>query len=257
MSDFDKECPRCHGKGVPKPASLPSTPQGKAPVAPLPGFPPLASARATQVNNTVVWLLAFTPLIALLAQGMAGPDPTMMTFLMVLFVSEGICQWRDEAMLKRAGYDLTAMGAWKWFAPTYLLKRAQIVGESNAYAWFWLAGLGLCWPAVMNNVHRYPTHSTTVGTTSTTAFTVDELPVGDLGSEADGMFSYVTGVITNKSNRTANYVSVQFQLFDGQGNIVGTAWDNISNLQPGARWKFRAMMNSRTVTFKLSDIRAM
>ena len=43
MSAFDKECPRCHGKGLPKPQPPAIPPASPPPVSPPPNYPPQQS----------------------------------------------------------------------------------------------------------------------------------------------------------------------------------------------------------------------
>ena len=37
-----------------------------------------------------------------------------------------------------------------------------------------------------------------------------------------------------------SYVQITFDVFDREGNRVGTALDNINNLRSGETWKFKA-----------------
>ncbi len=50
----------------------------------------------------------------------------------------------------------------------------------------------------------------------------------------------LVGTIQNDSNRTIDFVSVNFNLLDKDGDKVGTAEDTIASLNPGETWKFRA-----------------
>lgn len=65
--------------------------------------------------------------------------------------------------------------------------------------------------------------------------------VGDLDSNSDQFANYITGVIKNNSGRDCTYVQVTFNLYDTDGNQVGTALANINNLEKDGTWKFKAM----------------
>ncbi len=67
----------------------------------------------------------------------------------------------------------------------------------------------------------------------------------------------VTGKITNNSSSTLDYVQITISLYDGAGNVVGTAIDNQLNLRPGETWSFSAMgisSTTRPVSCKVTDV---
>ena len=62
---------------------------------------------------------------------------------------------------------------------------------------------------------------------------------------------------TNKNNtdRDASYVQVTFNLYDAQGNQIGTALDNINNLEAGGIWKFDALgLEEGIASYRLVEI---
>lgn len=59
--------------------------------------------------------------------------------------------------------------------------------------------------------------------------------------EIDESFTYVSGTVKNTCGRDFSYVEVSFKLIDREGNIVGTAVANQTNLKDGETWKFQAM----------------
>lgn len=61
-----------------------------------------------------------------------------------------------------------------------------------------------------------------------------ELTHGDWGS------AYIEGTIKNNTDDTYSYVQVTFNLYDEEGNQIGTAWTNINYLQPKGTWKYKA-----------------
>lgn len=67
----------------------------------------------------------------------------------------------------------------------------------------------------------------------------------------------ITGTVLNKSDRAWGYVSIEFALFDGQGNQVGTAVDNITDLAAGGTWKFKAgVLDANAKTAQMKEITA-
>lgn len=52
------------------------------------------------------------------------------------------------------------------------------------------------------------------------------------------IYSKIVGVIRNTTDKTFNYVSISFTLYDSDGNQIGSASDGISDLAGGNTWKF-------------------
>lgn len=59
-------------------------------------------------------------------------------------------------------------------------------------------------------------------------------------SKADNL--YVVGTVRNRSDRTYSYVMVEVKLYDKYNNVIGSTWDNISDLDAGEVWRFRAIV---------------
>jgi len=60
-------------------------------------------------------------------------------------------------------------------------------------------------------------------------------------SKGNKSFTYVSGTVKNTCGRDFSYVEVSFKLIDHDGNVVGTAVANQTNLKDGETWKFQAM----------------
>ncbi|MEI8315435.1 MAG: DUF4339 domain-containing protein [Verrucomicrobiota bacterium] len=110
--------------------------------------PPLTGAA---VSNTVVWVLAFAPLIGMFLEGfvsgLTGASVNSLWFItLALNIVLGIV---DEKKLKAAGHDTSKMGA-AWLVPVYLFKRAKILKHNYAYfiVWCVLFGIILFAPAL-------------------------------------------------------------------------------------------------------------
>jgi hypothetical protein len=72
---------------------------------------------------------------------------------------------------------------------------------------------------------------------------VQYLEVSDkLTFSDDGFIGHIIGTIKNTATFAIDYVKVEFAEFDKDGNQIGTTFDIITNLQPGATWKFDALV---------------
>lgn len=79
--------------------------------------------------------------------------------------------------------------------------------------------------------------------------------VGDITSENDGFALYIKGTIKNNKGRDLSYAQVTFNLYDEEGNQVGTALDNINNLEKDGTWKFKAIgLETEATSYKLVEI---
>jgi hypothetical protein len=98
--------------------------------------PPLTGAA---VSNTLVWWLAFGPLVGEFIAGMlaGATDKSIDKFWWVTLVLNIALSVADEKKLKQAGHDTSQMGA-AYIVPVYLFKRAKILNQSNSYFIVWV-----------------------------------------------------------------------------------------------------------------------
>lgn len=120
--------------------------------------PPITGAN---VNNTLVWWLAFAPLLGQLLEGffleLFFPAPkldydsvnSMVDYSHYLTHTDFNAFWfvtlalnlylchQDEKKLIKAGYDKNKLGSY-FLIPVYLYKRAELLKQNNAYFWVWL-----------------------------------------------------------------------------------------------------------------------
>lgn len=98
--------------------------------------PPLTGAA---VSNTIVWWLAFAPLVgAFIAGVLAGAtDKSIDKFWWVTLVLNIALSIADEKKLKQAGHKTDQMGP-SFIVPVYLFKRAKILNQSNSYFIVWV-----------------------------------------------------------------------------------------------------------------------
>lgn len=114
------------------------------------------------------------------------------------------------------------------------------------------AKLQQCW-AVYNE--RAETAPETTPEPTPVSTPVPDLELLDTDSYSDGYLSYVTGHIRNNTDRAYSYVQVSINLYDDEGNQVGSTLDNINNLAPGDTWYFEALILDDSATqFSVVDI---
>lgn len=103
------------------------------------GFASAISQSGEKVNNTLVWILAFAPLLGVFLAGvLAGATGRSINsfWWTTLVLNVGISM-ADERMLKKAGHPTDRMGG-AWLVPVYLYKRAKVLGQGNACFIVWI-----------------------------------------------------------------------------------------------------------------------
>ncbi len=97
-----------------------------------------SSASRLVVSNTIVWWLAFAPLLGAFGAGVLaglthiGIGKFWWTTL-ALNIALSIA---DENHLKKAGCNTSALGQ-SWLVPVYLFKRAKMLEQNNTYFIVW------------------------------------------------------------------------------------------------------------------------
>ena len=64
----------------------------------------------------------------------------------------------------------------------------------------------------------------------------------------DDDLRYIKGVVVNNTDNDYGYVQVEFNLYDKDGNQVGSTFTNVNNLEPHGKWKFSALVNEDSAT---------
>lgn len=108
--------------------------------------PPLTG---TQVDNTVIWILAFAPLIGLcleyaLAYSIYDNEfvanvavASNKFWVITLALNIGL-SFLDEKRLQKAGHDTAKFKGWVWLVPVYLYQRTQNLKHNLAYFITWI-----------------------------------------------------------------------------------------------------------------------
>lgn len=65
--------------------------------------------------------------------------------------------------------------------------------------------------------------------------------ITDITTETDQFIRYIVGILKNTTGKDKSYVQVQIPMLDKDGNKLGDALANTTNLKDGQTWKFRAM----------------
>ena len=91
------------------------------------------------VNNTLVWWLAFGPLLGIFLAGfLAGAtEKDISDFWWTTLVLNVALSLADEKKLKKAGHNTDSMGM-AFIVPVYLFKRAKVLKQSNSYFIVWV-----------------------------------------------------------------------------------------------------------------------
>jgi hypothetical protein len=90
---------------------------------------------------------------------------------------------------------------------------------------------------------------------STPSQTRPNLEVLDSKSQVEEHTRYVVGTVRNNTYHTYGYVQVEINLYDSAGNQVGSTLANTNNLEPGAIWKFKAIIiEDRATKFRVVNV---
>lgn len=76
--------------------------------------------------------------------------------------------------------------------------------------------------------------------------------------EGDEYFKmkYIVGTLQNKSSKKTDLIMLTFNLYDKDGNVVGSAFDTINSIDVDKPWKFKAaILEDNFETFKLESIK--
>ena len=77
-------------------------------------------------------------------------------------------------------------------------------------------------------------------------------------TEQNSYTMYIGGTIKNNTDKQYSYVQVTFNVYDADGAQLGTAIDNINNLEANGVWKYNAMFMgtdaSSANSYKLVEI---
>lgn len=99
--------------------------------------------------------------------------------------------------------------------------------------------------------------SAAAASTSAESGAADKYSIADEQMTGDDYTTTISGTFTNLTDSQLGYVSVSYNLFDADGNQLGTAYANTSNLDAGGTWKFEAVGmydQAKVASYKLADV---
>jgi len=108
-----------------------------------------------------------------------------------------------------------------------------------------------------------PTGSTSVAAPAATSSTPapepepqkPDLEILDHSVLAEEYARYVIGTVQNNTDKTHTYVQVEINLYDDEDNQLGSTLANTNNLEPGGKWKFKAIILEDSATkYKIKDV---
>ncbi|AFS78470.1 hypothetical protein Curi_c14600 [Gottschalkia acidurici 9a] len=95
--------------------------------------------KSERVDNTLVWILAFIPILAIVVSLIDIPITRMNSISSKLlirvpaFLNVGLGIF-DERKLKKIGYETKGLLPWViWFIPVYLIKRRKLLKQKRSY----------------------------------------------------------------------------------------------------------------------------
>lgn len=102
----------------------------------------------------------------------------------------------------------------------------------------------------INNTNNDTNSIKTNSSTEKFSLISDEISTDSFGT------TYIEGEIKNNTDKTYSYVQVTFNLYDSNGAQIGTAVDNINNLEPKGVWKYKAMglTTEKVASYKFVEI---
>lgn len=104
---------------------------------------PSQNAQTQQVDNTLVWTLAFAPILgAILEQVLRNTLGHAKIFSLATLALNIVLALQDEKKLKQLGYNVEQLGG-AWLIPVYLFKRAKMLNHNLAYFIVWIVCFAL------------------------------------------------------------------------------------------------------------------
>ena len=99
--------------------------------------PPLSGDK---VNNAVIWILAFAPIIGTILEHLVARQANMDVndlFMITVALNIGLSYY-DANCLQKAGHDASKYKGLAWLVPVYLYKRAKALKQNLAYFIVWI-----------------------------------------------------------------------------------------------------------------------
>ena len=131
-----------------------------------------------------------------------------------------------------------------------ILAIAIVLGTQSAYS-------SAIDEATKGTISTEDGSSVAAASTSAESGAADKYSIADEQMTGDDYTTTISGTFTNLTDSQLGYVSVSYNLFDTDGNQLGTAYANASNLDAGGTWKFEAVGmydQAKVASYKLADV---
>lgn len=124
--------------------------------------------------------------------------------------------------------------------------------------WIGIIGFGILFIILISIASSLLGNSSS--STSKTKLEISNVQLVTDYTEYLGYSASIKGSAKNVTKRDFSYASIEYAVYDENGNNLGTAIDNINNLLSGDTWSFEATLlsfpSTRPLTYKLIDIKA-
>lgn len=131
-----------------------------------------------------------------------------------------------------------------------VLAIAIVLGTQSAYS-------SAIDEATKGTVSTEDGSSVAAASTSAESGAADKYSIADEQMTGDDYTTTISGTFTNLTDSQLGYVSVSYNLFDADGNQIGAAYANTSNLDASGTWKFEAVGmydQAKVASYKLADV---
>lgn len=105
----------------------------------------VSNTNVRTVNNTVVWFIAFMPIIGSIIEGVVGAalHEPVGNFWWITVVCNIILCSIDLSLINEIYPGMSIIKAWVWLVPVYLYRRAKILKQNLSYFTVWLVAFAL------------------------------------------------------------------------------------------------------------------
>jgi len=91
-----------------------------------------------------------------------------------------------------------------------------------------------------------------------TTIQTGDLTVTEKHIESDSRFKHIVGTVKNNGNKKYSLITIQFNLYDAKGVLLGNAQSAAEDIDPNGQWKFSTpiLLNnvSNVASYKLTEL---
>jgi len=123
-------------------------------------------------------------------------------------------------------------------------------------AWLIVIGCIILIIGIFSTLSSFMDYVSTDENSKTEKFTIVEGTEKGYADSAN-IFYYIEGTIKNNTDKTYSYLQVTYNVYDSEGNNLGTCLANNNNVEANDTWKFKAICSGETKnisSYKLAEI---